>query len=60
MKCIVNIYKDNGEKICEIDATTNLDNTIINKNKIIFKECSLDVIEFNRIYGIYRDVSRDI
>lgn len=60
MKCVATIYRDDGEKICTITAKTNLDNEIKNENRVEFKECTLDVIEFVRIWEVYRNISRCI
>lgn len=60
MKCVATIYKDDGEKICTINAKTNLDNEIKNENRVEFERCTLDVIEFVRVWDTYRGISRSI
>ena len=60
MKCTAHVFTDNGKKLCRIECQTNLDNSIKNENRIHFEECVLDVIEFNRISEIYRNIARII
>ena len=60
MKAETTIYTDCGNKLCTIRSFTNKDGEIVNENRIIFENVILDVIEFNTIVDIYKNIARVI
>lgn len=64
MKAMCVVSDDNGNPICTIRTSTDLEPTVVKNiiegNSIEFEKCVLNTLEFTRLNNVFRSLVRDI